>query len=176
VFTDDGPLSEGLPELCGRFAEVRDVLDECDRVHREITGEPLSAGANLFAVQVALARLWRSLGAEPDLAVGHGAGEYAALHATGQIELGEGMRLAIQHIRDKPVPVIAADRISLEIGPRNAGLDALWADVARLYRGGVDINWNVLLGGCGGGRIPLPGYPFQRTTHWIGPPALATPA
>ncbi|TCO60671.1 non-ribosomal peptide synthetase/type I polyketide synthase [Actinocrispum wychmicini] len=188
VLADQEGLRSGAAlALHGRFAEVRDVLTECDGLYRETVGCGQLMGplldrtdltvlpANLvspalFALQVAQARLWRSLGVSPASVVGHGAGEYAAMHVTGAVTLAEGMRLAIQH-KDSPRSTVVGDHTPLRIGPRDAGLDALWADVARLYRGGVDINWNVLLEGCGGGRIPLPGYPFQRTTHWIGPPA-----
>ncbi|MTD54461.1 non-ribosomal peptide synthetase [Amycolatopsis pithecellobii] len=39
-------------------------------------------------------------------------------------------------------------------------------------RAGDDPDWTVLLRDSGGGRIPLPHYPFRRTRHWAGPPPL----
>ena len=50
--------------------------------------------------------------------------------------------------------------------------------VCRLYCAGADIDWAALTAGRGGGRVPLPRYPYQRRTHWTGPipaPLILTP-
>ncbi|MFF3767606.1 type I polyketide synthase [Streptomyces sp. NPDC001922] len=52
---------------------------------------------------------------------------------------------------------------------RGAGPDALWGAAAALHGAGRDIDWETLLEGCGGRRIPLPGYRFQHRTYWTGP-------
>ncbi|MFF8786054.1 type I polyketide synthase [Streptomyces sp. NPDC015125] len=59
---------------------------------------------------------------------------------------------------------------------RGAGLRALWGAAAELHCAGADISWRALLAGCGGRRIPLPGYRFQHKDHWQGPelPTLPT--
>ncbi|MDH6121040.1 acyl transferase domain-containing protein [Kitasatospora sp. GAS204A] len=49
-------------------------------------------------------------------------------------------------------------------------LDGLWLAVAQLHCAGVDIDWAAVLDGSAGRRIPLPGYPFQHRSYWIGPP------
>jgi acyl transferase domain-containing protein len=41
--------------------------------------------------------------------------------------------------------------------------------VGRLYCAGADIDWAALAAGRGGGRVPLPRYPYQRRTYWTGP-------
>ncbi|PSJ25996.1 type-I PKS, partial [Streptosporangium nondiastaticum] len=100
-------------ELYERFPAVRDVLDTCEGLHRDLGGGSLldallgTAGATgadspwatdtaqpaLFALQCALTRLWRDAGVTPGLVTGHSVGEYAALHAAGALTLEDGLRL-----------------------------------------------------------------------------------
>ncbi|MGW0804674.1 type I polyketide synthase [Nonomuraea sp. NPDC002799] len=58
------------------------------------SGAPMSGHAHetqpiLWAVQVALASLWRSLGVEPDLVIGHSMGEIAAACVAGSLDLAD---------------------------------------------------------------------------------------
>ena len=53
----------------------------------------------LFALQCALARLWRDTGIEPCVVTGHSVGEYAALYAAGALSLDDGLRLTIERGR-----------------------------------------------------------------------------
>ncbi|MFH9606625.1 type I polyketide synthase [Streptomyces sp. NPDC017448] len=41
--------------------------------------------------------------------------------------------------------------------------------VAALHCAGAPVDWAALLDGCGGRRVRLPTYPFQRRSHWRGP-------
>jgi acyl transferase domain-containing protein len=330
--------------LYDRFPVFRDLLQQCEAHFRTVGdasllaplltpddgGEPRwgtdVAQPALFALQVALTGLWRSLGVEPAVAAGHSVGEYAALCAAGALSLADGVRLTAlrgrlmqqrtraggmvvvfadhaaveellaecpglalaavnaqaQHVvaggvatvadacrlldarglrwhrlpvtrafhsplmdpvrddlRDAladipfrplsiplirgldgtPLPVghtVDADHLArharepvrfnvvlqnlrgagcpalVEIGPsaaltglarralpdvpavpsqvRAAEVETFCRAVARLHSTGVAVDWAALQDRCGGGRVPLPAYPFQRRPHWWGPP------
>ncbi|NEE16094.1 polyketide synthase, partial [Streptomyces sp. SID7499] len=48
--------------------------------------------------------------------------------------------------------------------------------VAALHCAGAGVDWAALLDRCGGGRVRLPTYPFQRRSHWRGPAPYTPPA
>ncbi|MGA2411029.1 MAG: type I polyketide synthase, partial [Candidatus Binataceae bacterium] len=54
---------------------------------------------SLFAIQVALAALWRSWGIEPDAVVGHSMGEVAAAHVAGALSLEDAARVICSRSR-----------------------------------------------------------------------------
>jgi acyl transferase domain-containing protein len=54
--------------------------------------------------------------------------------------------------------------------------DEVWRAAARLHCAGAPLDWAALLEGCGGRRIPLPTYPFEHRSYWIGPPPPPTTA
>ena len=49
-----------------------------------------------FAIEIALATLWRSFGIEPVAVMGHSLGEYAAAQVAGVMTLAEGLRLVAE--------------------------------------------------------------------------------
>ena len=53
----------------------------------------------LFAIQVALAALWRAVGCEPDAVVGHSMGEVAAAHVAGILSLDDAARIICRRSR-----------------------------------------------------------------------------
>ncbi|WP_145816700.1 non-ribosomal peptide synthetase/type I polyketide synthase [Micromonospora sagamiensis] len=58
-------------------------------------------------------------------------------------------------------------------------VDGVWQAVAELYCAGAPVDWTALTEDCGGRRVSLPGYPFQRRRYWIDPnpaPAPGSPA
>lgn len=62
-------------------------------------GETEIAQPAIFAIQVALAALWKSWGFEPDGVVGHSVGEIAALHVAGAIDLDTAVRIVYHRAR-----------------------------------------------------------------------------
>ncbi|HYO51974.1 SDR family NAD(P)-dependent oxidoreductase [Archangium sp.] len=89
------------------FREAIDRCQEAMRPHidwslREVLTQPEKqphwhdidvVQPTLFAMQVALAAVWRSLGVEPDAVVGHSMGEVAAAHIAGALGLDDAARI-----------------------------------------------------------------------------------
>jgi phthiocerol/phenolphthiocerol synthesis type-I polyketide synthase C len=94
-------------------AIFRDALAECERAMRPHLDssviDALLAGDSLddiaviqpaiFAMQVALATLWRSWGAEPAAVIGHSMGEVAAAHVAGALNLDDAARVICARAR-----------------------------------------------------------------------------
>lgn len=100
----------------------REIIDRCDRILQAYLDQPLlevlypkeaeTAPENLslldntaytqpalFALEVALAKLWQSWGVEPSLVMGHSVGEYAAACVAGVFSLKDGLRLIAARAR-----------------------------------------------------------------------------
>ena len=67
-----------------------------------------------------------------------------------------------------------AQRMSLISTLANSGKDSAqdeWADVAEaiggLWANGVELDWTAYYAGERRYRVPLPTYPFERTSHWL---------
>ena len=107
VFSGQGSQWSGMGRrLAVEEPVFRDALARCDRamspylersVLTELTAEQLDDIAvvqpAIFAVQVALATLWRSWGVEPAAIVGHSLGEAAAAHIAGALSLEDAARV-----------------------------------------------------------------------------------
>jgi len=111
LFAGQGAQYPGMArQLYETHPLVRRTLRECEEIMREhfqvsllklLYGqeqdsrihETFYTQTTLFAVELALARLWRSWGVEPEAVLGHSIGEYVAACLAGSFTLEEGMRL-----------------------------------------------------------------------------------
>ena len=107
VFCGQGAQHSGMGlELLRSEPEFRRAFEQCDALFRKLGGWSLLAELAsshdsgrlnrteiaqpaTFAVQVALAALWRSWGVVPDAVLGHSMGEVAASHVAGVLSLEE---------------------------------------------------------------------------------------
>ena len=82
--------------------------------------QPVFAEPALFAIEYALAEMWRDWGIEPSAVLGHGLGEYVAACVAGVFSLEDGLRL-----------VSARARLKRE-SPRDGGMLAVRMDEERI--------------------------------------------
>ncbi|MEU9343142.1 SDR family NAD(P)-dependent oxidoreductase [Streptomyces sp. NPDC048278] len=106
VFPGQGSQWTGMGRrLLHTSAVFRETIEECDRKVRAERGwsvvDRLTSGHEadwpidvvqplLWAMEVALAALWRSWGVEPDVVIGHSMGEVAAACTAGALTLADG--------------------------------------------------------------------------------------
>jgi acyl transferase domain-containing protein/NADP-dependent 3-hydroxy acid dehydrogenase YdfG/acyl carrier protein len=114
VFPGQGGQWAGMAQdLLAREPVFAGAIDACDaalRPHVEWSLRELLAAATLpdridvvqpalFALQVAIAALWRSFGIEPQAVVGHSLGEVAAAHVAGALSLDDAARIMAHRSR-----------------------------------------------------------------------------
>ncbi|MCS6806446.1 MAG: SDR family NAD(P)-dependent oxidoreductase [Blastocatellia bacterium] len=111
VFSGQGPQWWGMGrQLLAQEPVFRQVIQECDELLRPIAPwslleeltkdeansrmhETAISQPSIFAIQVALAALWRSWGIEPDAVIGHSVGEVAAAHIAGIYDLETALKV-----------------------------------------------------------------------------------
>jgi len=103
----------------------------------------------------------------------------ATLRASGInifLEVGPGETLTAltlqQRAKDEPFRAIA----SLPMPRESTSMPGIQTAVANLWVAGAALDWTAFFSTQTPRRVPLPTYPFERTLHWIEPPAVQTPS
>ena len=115
AFTGQGVQYPAMAErLYKRHAVFREVLDRCDQIvaeaagmsllpavrdgasHHADLGQSRLAQPALFAVEYAMAALWRACGVEPDYVLGHSLGEYVAACLAGVMSDEDALRMLLR--------------------------------------------------------------------------------
>ena len=164
VFSGQGPQWHAMGrELLAQEPAFRTVIEECDALLRPLAGwsllqelardeatsrmaETEVAQPALFALQVALAALWKSWGVLPDAVVGHSVGEIAALHVAGVLALPEAVRVVWHRARIMQRATGQGRMASASLTPDDAAT-LLRRFAGRLEIGAVNAPRSVVLSG-----------------------------
>ncbi|MCF3144274.1 type I polyketide synthase [Streptomyces platensis] len=130
---------EALRE-CDRLIHARTGISVVEELRRD-EGESRLDGTTVmqptvFAVQVALAALWRSWGVQPDAVVGHSLGEVAAAHVAGALCLEDAVRVVCE--RSRLMSRIEGKGAVAVVDLPFAEVDSLLADRPGLYAAGAN--------------------------------------
>ena len=141
LFTGQGSQYQGMGrQLYETQPAFRRTLDQCAEIlgpfidqslisviyPKEGQSTPLNDTAYtqpaLFALEYALAQLWKSWGIEPSVVAGHSVGEYVAACVAGIFSLEDGLKLIAERAR------------LMQALPENGGMISIMADEARVSK------------------------------------------
>ncbi|XRQ06923.1 SDR family NAD(P)-dependent oxidoreductase [Actinomadura welshii] len=99
LLEEEPAFAEAIDDLDGMFAEeggpdLWALLEGGEKPDGPVVTMPV-----LFAVQIGLARMWRSYGVTPGAVIGHSMGEVAAAVVAGAITLEDGVRVICRRSR-----------------------------------------------------------------------------
>jgi acyl transferase domain-containing protein len=190
----EGPWWQAARAVPSHLDVFHDALRACADALTRHTRQPLlaqlldpaaeqpptggEARCALFAVTVALVRLWRSLGVGVDAFVGDPVHQPAAAHLAGVIGLEQAAAWAATGERPasdsldgswfrptgdgQDADAAAATGVPLVPGPLPEAL-------AQAYLRGARVDWAALYARPAA-RVELPTYAFQRSRHWLAQP------
>ncbi len=104
LFESEPVFRETIMRCCKVFdtllpRPLQEVMFGIDNDSEQPLRDTVFAQPALFAVEMALARLWQSWGIEPDVVLGHGVGQYAAACVAGVFTIEDGARLIAHRAR-----------------------------------------------------------------------------
>jgi amino acid adenylation domain-containing protein len=153
------------------IAPLRELLQGIHRSPPQIPCISCVTGRELDAATAVSAEYW-ARHARETVRFADGLASACADAAPLFIEIGAGnalSTLALQATRGRGVAVITAMQAAAR--ERNDE-DVVFEALGRAWIHGAAPDWNAVQGGRRA-RVPLPTYPFERTRHWIDPPAVA---
>ncbi|WNG59048.1 type I polyketide synthase [Archangium gephyra] len=186
VFGAEGTWPGGMGrELYETQPVFREALEQCAAALKGVLEKPLVqvlfgpesallneasyGGAAVFALEWALARLWRAWGVVPRRSVGQGVGEDVAAVDAGVLGLEEGLRRAVGQVpRGRTEAGSLEGTEALLLHPGEAEWPRLLKTLGELYVKGVEVDWAAFDAPYARRRVALPTYPFQRQRYWLG--------
>ncbi|CAH0033273.1 unnamed protein product [Clonostachys rhizophaga] len=112
-----------VDEVAGHFeGRLQDVIwADPDSESAALLRRTDYAQPALFSIQVALWRLWNSWGVQPQFVLGHSAGELAAAHVAGIMDLPDACRLVTARSRLMQAVNRTGRMAALKVGPSETG-------------------------------------------------------